>query len=51
MICVSTNRTPTYPGEMLLEEFLIPMGLTQLELANTVQSCTLATTKTLSAIG
>lgn len=29
MICVPTNRTPTHPGEMLLEEFLIPMGITQ----------------------
>ncbi|MFQ5561839.1 MAG: HigA family addiction module antitoxin, partial [Nitrospinota bacterium] len=24
-----TNRTPTHPGEMLLEEFLTPMGITQ----------------------
>ena len=27
------NRTPTHPGEMLLEEFLKPMGLTQKQLA------------------
>ncbi len=27
------NRPPTHPGEMLLEEFLKPMGLTQAELA------------------
>ena len=33
MIRVPTNRTPTHPGEMLLEEFLIPMGITQRELA------------------
>lgn len=33
MLRVPTNRTPTHPGEMLLEEFLIPMGLTQRELA------------------
>jgi addiction module HigA family antidote len=24
-----TNRPPTHPGEMLLEEFLIPLGITQ----------------------
>lgn len=34
MIRVPTNRTPTHPGEMLLEEFLNPMGLTQRELAD-----------------
>jgi addiction module HigA family antidote len=28
-----THRPPTSPGEMLLEEFLKPMGLTQTELA------------------
>ena len=33
MVRVPTHRTPTHPGEMLLEEFLIPMGLTQRELA------------------
>jgi antitoxin HigA-1 len=27
------NRPPTTPGEVLLEEFLIPMGMTQTELA------------------
>ena len=26
-------RTPTHPGEVLLEEFLAPMGLTQMDLA------------------
>ena len=31
---VPTHRSPTHPGEMLLEEFLIPMGLTQRELAD-----------------
>lgn len=34
MIRIPTNRTPTHPGEMLLEEFLVPMGLTQRELAD-----------------
>ena len=33
MIRKPTHRTPTHPGEMLLEEFLRPMGLTQRELA------------------
>jgi len=27
---------PTHPGEMLKEEFLIPMGLTQRELASSI---------------
>ena len=36
MIRVPTNRTPTHPGEMLLEEFLIPMGITQRELTNAI---------------
>jgi addiction module HigA family antidote len=33
MVRVPTHRAPTHPGEMLLEEFLIPMGLTQRDLA------------------
>ena len=28
-----TNRVPTHPGEVLLEEFLKPLGLTQVALA------------------
>ncbi len=36
MIRVPTNRTPTHPGEMLLEEFLNPMGLTQRALAEAI---------------
>lgn len=27
------NRKPTHPGEILLEEFLKPMGMSQMELA------------------
>ncbi len=27
------NRTPTHPGEVLLEEFLTPMGISQVALA------------------
>ncbi len=34
MIRVPTHRAPTHPGEMLLEEFLKPMGLTQQQLAD-----------------
>ncbi len=33
MIRVPTDRAPTHPGEMLLEEFLTPMGLSQRDLA------------------
>jgi addiction module HigA family antidote len=28
-----SHRTPTHPGEILREEFLIPLGLTQVALA------------------
>ena len=31
-----THRTPTHPGEMLLEEFLKPMDITQHNLANAI---------------
>ena len=37
MIRIPTHRPPTHPGEMLLEEFLIPMGLTQRALAQAIQ--------------
>lgn len=33
MVRIPTHRAPTHPGEMLLEEFLNPMGLTQRDLA------------------
>jgi antitoxin HigA-1 len=36
MVRVPTNRVPTHPGEMLLEEFLKPMGLSQRDLAGSV---------------
>ena len=36
MIRVPTNRPPTHPGEMLLEEFLRPMGISQRELAKAI---------------
>ena len=36
MIRIPTHRAPTHPGEMLLEEFLKPMGITQRELAEAI---------------
>ena len=36
MIRIPTHRAPTHPGEMLLEEFLKPMGLTQKQLADAI---------------
>ena len=37
MIRVPLNRQPTHPGEMLREEFLEPMHLTQKQLADSIQ--------------
>jgi addiction module HigA family antidote len=36
MVRVPTNRIPTHPGEMLLEEFLDPMGISQRDLADNI---------------
>ena len=36
MVRIPTHREPTHPGEMLLEEFLNPMGITQRELAKKI---------------
>ena len=36
MANIPTNRIPTHPGEMLLEEFPNPMGITQRELADNI---------------
>lgn len=36
MVRVPTHREPTHPGEMLLEEFLKPMGITQRDLADDI---------------
>ena len=36
MVRVPTHREPTHPGEMLIEEFLTPMKITQRELANSI---------------
>lgn len=37
MFRIPTHRFPTHPGEMLVEEFLNPMGLTQRQLAEAIR--------------
>ncbi len=37
MLRIPSHRTPTHPGEMLLEEFLKPMQLSQQELARAIR--------------
>ena len=37
MVKIPTHREPTHPGEMLLEEFLKPMELTQRDLADGIR--------------
>ena len=37
MVRVPTNRVPTHPGEILREDFLVPMGITQRELAKGIR--------------
>ena len=36
MVRIPTNRPPTHPGEMLREEFLEPMHISQRDLANAI---------------
>ena len=36
MVRVPTDREPTHPGDMLLQEFLMPLGLTQRDLATAI---------------
>lgn len=36
MVRIPINREPTHPGEMLAEEFLLPMNITQRELADAI---------------
>ena len=36
MVRIPTDRAPTHPGEMLVEEFLNPMHITQRELADAI---------------
>ena len=37
MVRLPTHRPPTHPGEILLEEFLRPLGLTQRDLATAIE--------------
>ncbi len=37
MVRVPTHRPPTHPGEMLLDEFLEPLGMTQTDLAQRIE--------------
>lgn len=36
MVRIPTDRQPTHPGEMLVEEFLRPMQITRRELADAI---------------
>ena len=36
MVRIPTNGPPTHPGEMLLEEFLKPLGMSETELAEKI---------------
>jgi antitoxin HigA-1 len=36
MTRIPTHRPPTHPGDMLVEEFLDPMGMTQSQLAEAI---------------
>ena len=35
-MCIPTHGPPTHPGEMLMEEFLQPLGISQVELAKLI---------------
>jgi addiction module HigA family antidote len=37
VVRIPKDRAPTSPGEMLLEEFLKPLGMTQVELAERIR--------------
>ncbi|MCV6625622.1 MAG: HigA family addiction module antitoxin [Cellvibrionaceae bacterium] len=37
MVSIPTNRAPTHPGEILREEFLLPLQISQRELADGIQ--------------
>lgn len=36
MVRLPTDRPPTHPGKLLLEEFLRPLGMTQVEFAKAI---------------
>ena len=38
MVRIPSNREPTHPGEMLKEEFLAPLAMTQLDLAEAIRT-------------
>ncbi len=37
MVRIPTQREPTHPGEMLMQEFLLPLGVTQSDLARAIR--------------
>lgn len=37
MVRIPSDREPKHPGEMLLQEFLLPLGVTQRDLATAIQ--------------
>ena len=37
MVRIPKYREPTHPGEMLVEEFLIPMSITQRDLSKAIR--------------
>jgi addiction module HigA family antidote len=37
MVRIPSHRQPTHPGEILLEDFLKPMGITQREMADSIR--------------
>jgi addiction module HigA family antidote len=37
MVRIPTHRAPTHPGEILLEEFLKPLAITQVQLAEAIE--------------
>jgi plasmid maintenance system antidote protein VapI len=51
MVRVPTNRIPTHPGEMLLEEFLNPMGITQRDFQITFMSLISVSMRLSMAVG
>ena len=36
MVRIPTHRPPTHPGEMLRDEFLVPLNISQRDLANAI---------------
>lgn len=36
MVRIPTDREPTHAGEILLQEFLVPLGMTQRDLASAI---------------